>query len=118
MPLGPLVIAVFMALTISFTLEFSDPVNWYEQPSSLQASSAPYFVGTKNGLVVTWLTSTYFCLELTANPSPPPAWADAVAVPFEGLPPPPPHADSRDAASPAAPPVRAARRVSARKRVA
>ena len=59
---APPVIAVFIALTISLTLEFSEPVHWYEQPSSLQASSAPYLVGTKNGFVVTWLTSTNFGL--------------------------------------------------------
>src|SRR3954470_13909140 len=53
-------IAVLVALTISATTEFCDPVHWYEQPSSLHASSAPYWVGVKNGLVVTWLTKTNF----------------------------------------------------------
>ena len=40
-PSAPLVMAVLNALTISLTLEFLEPVNWYSQPSSLQASSAP-----------------------------------------------------------------------------
>src|SRR3954463_14302396 len=62
MPSAPPVTAVLNALTISLTLLFSEPVHWYEQPSSLHASSAPYFVGTKNGLVVTWLTKTNFRL--------------------------------------------------------
>src|SRR5690349_11878714 len=53
-------IAVLVALTISATTELADPVHWYEQPSSLHASSAPYWVGVKNGLVVTWLTKTTF----------------------------------------------------------
>ncbi len=53
-------IAVLVALTISATTEFCEPVHWYEQPSSLQASSAPYWVGVKNGLVVTWLMKTNF----------------------------------------------------------
>src|SRR5690348_2340123 len=55
-------IAVLVALTISATTEFCDPVHWYEQPSSLHASSAPYWVGVKNGLVVTWLMKTNFQL--------------------------------------------------------
>src|SRR4051794_23399764 len=55
-------IAVLVALTISATTELAEPVHWYEQPSSLHASSAPYWVGVKNGLVVTWLTNTNFHL--------------------------------------------------------
>jgi hypothetical protein len=47
------VIALFSAFTISLTLLLSEPVHWYLHPSSLQASSAPYLVGTKNGFVVT-----------------------------------------------------------------
>src|SRR3954466_2664643 len=118
MPLGPLVIAVFMALTISFTLEFSDPVNWYEQPSSLQASSAPYFVGTKNGFVVTWLTKTNFSLAF--EPKMPPAGVPLAAVLLcafvldgELL---PPHAAMIAVARPAPAPVSAPRRVMARRR--
>src|SRR3954471_24807002 len=53
-------IAVLVAFTISATTEFCDPVHWNEQPSSLHASSAPYWVGVKNGLVVTWLMKTNF----------------------------------------------------------
>jgi hypothetical protein len=52
--------AVLVALTISATTELAEPVHWYSQPSSLHASSAPYWVGVKNGLVVTWLTKTNF----------------------------------------------------------
>src|SRR3954451_23743732 len=58
MPSALELIALFIALTIWPTLLLSEPVHWYVQPSSLQASSAPYFVGTKNGFVVTWLTNT------------------------------------------------------------
>src|SRR5919109_2894518 len=58
MPSALELIALLNALTISPTLLLSEPVHWYVQPSSLQASSAPYFVGTKNGFVVTWLTNT------------------------------------------------------------
>src|SRR3954464_9807946 len=52
--------AVLIALTISAAIESFDPVHWNELPSSLQASSAPYWVGVKNGLVVTWQTKTHF----------------------------------------------------------
>src|SRR5918992_1266379 len=50
--------AELVALTISDTIESFDPVHWKEQPSSAQASWAPYCVGVKNGFVVTWLTNT------------------------------------------------------------
>src|SRR5215203_4919145 len=53
-------IAVLVALTISATIESLDPVHWNSQLSSAQASWAPYWVGVKNGLVVTWLTNTNF----------------------------------------------------------
>src|SRR3954470_7525233 len=53
-------IAVLVASTISATTEFCDPVHWYSQPSNLAASAAPYWVGVKNGLVVTWQTKTNF----------------------------------------------------------
>src|ERR687886_881930 len=49
-----------VALTISDTIESFDPVHWYVVPRSLLASSAPYWVGVKNGLVVTWQTKTNF----------------------------------------------------------
>ena len=51
-------IAVLVALTISATIESLEPVHWNSQLSSEQASWAPYWVGVKNGLVVTWLTKT------------------------------------------------------------
>src|SRR3954452_21704749 len=113
MPFAPPVTAVLNALTISLTLLFSEPVHWYEQPSSLQASSAPYFVGTKNELVVTWLTKTNFSFESdgpkTVEPPPPPlVCALAFVVVF--LLSEPPQAARIVAARPAAPPVRAARR--------
>src|SRR4029079_19146558 len=119
MPFAPLVIAVFIALTISLTFEVSDPVHWYEQPSSLHASSAPYLVGTKNGFVVTWLTSTNFSFEVWAKTPPPPSCAAwAVAVAFDPQPDEPPHAASIVATIPAAPPVSAVRLVSARSLIA
>jgi hypothetical protein len=52
------VTAVLVAFTISATIESLDPVHWNSAPSSLQASSAPYCVGVKNGFVVTWQTKT------------------------------------------------------------
>src|SRR3954471_8348062 len=104
MPSAPPVTAVLNALTISLTLLFSQPVHWYEQPSSLHASSAPYLVGTKNGFVVTWLTKTNF--RLPFEPKMPAAgvpldwlvWALGVAG---GLP--PPHAGMIRGAPPAPP---------------
>src|SRR5919109_4724235 len=53
-------IAVLVAFTISATIESLDPVHWKSQLSSAQASWAPYWVGVKKGLVVTWLTKTNF----------------------------------------------------------
>src|SRR3954465_11033429 len=75
MPSTFALIALLNALTISLTFALSEPVHWYEQPSSLQASSAPYFVGTKNGFVVTWLTNVNF----SSSPSP--------NTPLAGVPP-------------------------------
>src|SRR5262249_17402855 len=115
MPFAPLVMAEFIALTISLTFEVSEPVHWYEQPSSLHASSAPYLVGTKNGFVVTWLTSTNLSLFVWANTPPPPSCAAcAVAVGVEALSLDDPHAASIVATIPAAPPVKALRLVNAR----
>src|SRR5215211_7407590 len=73
-------IAVLVAFTISATLESLEPVNWNSQLSSAQASWAPYWVGVKNGLVVTWLTNTnrHFGVE---GKSPAPA---AAALPPDG----------------------------------
>src|SRR4030095_14039759 len=53
-------IAVLVALTISATMESLDPVHWNSALSRAQASWAPYWVGVKNGLVVTWQTNTNF----------------------------------------------------------
>ena len=56
-PSTPAATALFIALTICEMLLESDPVHWYEQPSSLHASAAPFCVGVKNVFVVTWLTN-------------------------------------------------------------
>src|SRR3954468_20796036 len=118
MPFAPLVMAVFIALTISLTFDVSEPVHWYEQPSSLHASSAPYFVGTKNGLVVTWLTNTNFRLPFA--PKMPAAglpldWLVLWAFVVDGLLL-PPHAEMMAVARPAPAPVSAVRRVILRQR--
>src|ERR1700742_4222442 len=115
MPFAPPVMAVFMALTISFTFEFSEPVHWYEQPRSLQASSAPYFVGRKNGLVATRSTRTTFSfLWKPKRPPPPPLDCGfGVALALVGLLL-EPQAASAAATTPAVPPVSAARRGAAR----
>jgi hypothetical protein len=77
-PLVCPVTAVLTASTISATTEFCDPVHWYSAPRSLHASSAPYCVGVKNGLVVTWQTNVNFHLgvlgKLPAVPLPAPAF--------------------------------------------
>src|SRR5262245_38499981 len=53
--------AALVALTISGTLEFAEPTKeGLGIPSSAAASCSPYWVGTKNGLVVTWLTKVNF----------------------------------------------------------
>src|SRR5262247_3699396 len=52
--------AASIAFTISTTSAFCEPVHWYSQLSRAHASCAPYWVGTKNGLVVTWLTKANF----------------------------------------------------------
>src|SRR2546429_2461525 len=53
--------AALVALTISGMLALSEPVQeGLEIPSSAAASWNPYWVGTKNGLVVTWLTKANF----------------------------------------------------------
>ena len=51
-------IAAFIALTISLTSAVFEPVHWNVVLTSALASSMPYWVGVKNGFVVTWLTNT------------------------------------------------------------
>jgi hypothetical protein len=54
-------IAALVALTISGTFEVCEPVQaGLGSPSNAAASASPYCVGTKNGLVVTWLTNVNF----------------------------------------------------------
>src|SRR3954468_20926337 len=67
-------IAEFSELIICGTTESCEPVHWKSQPSSAQASRAPYWVGVKNGLVVTWLTNTNFHFGVAGNAATPP-WA-------------------------------------------
>src|SRR6185437_6112177 len=72
---------VLMALTISATTASLEPVHWNELPSSLQASSAPYWVGVKNGLVVTWQTKTHFQFGVFGKlPTVPAAGASSLAA--------------------------------------
>src|SRR5690348_3701880 len=53
--------AALVALTISGTLEFAEPVRaGLGIPSSAAAPCSRHSVGTKNGLVVTWLTKVNF----------------------------------------------------------
>src|SRR5919109_2170970 len=119
MPSALELIALLTALTISPTLLRSEPVHWYVQPSSLQASSAPYFVGTKNGFVVTWLTNVN--LNFFWDPKTPaagdPPWARAAVVPVVDSFFPPPQACRISVARPAAPPVSAVRRDTSRQRL-
>src|SRR5581483_10412065 len=106
-PSAPPVTALFSAVTIWLTLLFSDPVHWYSQPSRLHASAAPYWVGVKNGFVVTWLTNTnlYFLCEPNTLEELPPPPEDALL----------PQAASRVLTDPAATPVSAVRRRNARR---
>src|SRR3569833_2197865 len=74
MPSALAEIAEFSELIICGTTESCEPVHWKSQPSSAQASLAPYWVGVKNGLVVTWLTNTNFHFGVEGNaPAPPDA---------------------------------------------
>src|SRR5580692_13015179 len=58
MPLAFAVMALLMALTMSVSAESVDPVHLgFGMPSSAAASAKPNWVGTKNRLVVTWLTN-------------------------------------------------------------
>src|SRR5262245_23750970 len=52
--------AALKALIISPTSAFVDPVHVNVVLTSAPASWAPYCVGTKNGLVVTWLMKANF----------------------------------------------------------
>src|SRR5215471_2126924 len=86
-------IAAFVALTICGTLEFIDPVkDGLGRPSNAAASSKPYWVGTKNGLVVTWLMKANFHAGVFGKLST--VFLAACAVVFEE-----PHAVSRAAAA-------------------
>src|SRR5579871_2014031 len=94
MPFAFAEIAAFVALTICGTLELADPVQvGLGMPSSAAASSNPYWVGTKNGLVVTWLMKANFHAGVLGKL--PAVFLAAVAVLLEEL-----HAASRaDAAA-------------------
>src|SRR5215213_5561525 len=76
-------IAVLVALTISATIESLDPVHWKSQLSRAQASWAPYWVGVKNGLVVTWQTNTNFHFGVEGKS--PAAVADAESLLLSSL---------------------------------
>src|SRR3984957_20349545 len=58
MPFAFAVMALLRALTMSVSAESVDPVHLgLGMPSSAAASAKPNWVGTKNRLVVTWLTN-------------------------------------------------------------
>ena len=80
-------IAASKASTISGMSDVSEPVHWNDVPSSAEASSMPYWVGTKNGLVVTWLTNTKFHSGVSGK------------LPWAPLPPPPPPASPSSSSS-------------------
>src|SRR6266498_1886862 len=69
-------IAELVAFTISPGIESFDPVHWYAQLSRAQASAAPYWVGVKKGLVVTWLTNTNLHFGVEGKSPAPPAAED------------------------------------------
>src|ERR1700722_8270360 len=57
-PLAFAVTALLIAFTMSASAESVDPVHFgLGRPSSAAASAKPNWVGTKNMLVVTWLTN-------------------------------------------------------------
>src|SRR5215211_4770989 len=76
-------IAFLVALTISATIESLDPVHWNSQLRRAQASWAPYWVGVKNGLVVTWQTNTNFHFGVEGKS--PAAVADAPSLLLSSL---------------------------------
>jgi hypothetical protein len=104
-PSTPLATAVFTASTIWLTLLLSEPVHTYLQPSRLHASASAYCVGTKNELVVTWLTTVNLYSGCEPNTFEEP-------LPPEAL---DPQALSRLPTEPAATPVSAVRRRNARR---
>src|SRR5262245_23758144 len=72
MPSALAEIAAFIALTISLTSAVLEPVHWNVVLTSALASSMPYWVGVKNGFVVTWLTKTNLYLGVGGKfPAPP-----------------------------------------------
>src|ERR687888_1369166 len=76
-------IAELVAFTISPTIESFEPVHWNSQLSSAQASCAPYWVGVKKGLVVTWLTNTNFHFGVEGKSPAPPAAEDDFLLSLE-----------------------------------
>src|SRR5215203_2939731 len=83
MPLALPEMAVFIASTICETTESSEPVHCDVVPSRACASSMPYWVGMKNGFVVTWLTKTKFHSGVSGKlpPDPPdPPWLACCAA--------------------------------------
>src|SRR5256885_185384 len=74
-------IAVFMYCTICGTFELAEPPHLgFGMPSSAAASSKPYWVGTKNGFVVTWFTNQKFHLGVFGKS---PATSVAAAPPLD-----------------------------------
>src|SRR4051812_8378248 len=72
MPSALAEIAAFIALTISLTSAVFEPVHWKVVLTSALASSMPYWVGVKNGFVVTWLTKTNLYFGVAGKlPAPP-----------------------------------------------
>src|SRR4051812_2202608 len=72
MPSALAVMAAFIALIISLTSAVFEPVHWKVVLTSAPASSIPYWVGVKNGFVVTWLTNTNLYLGVGGKfPAPP-----------------------------------------------
>src|SRR5215208_5395955 len=97
MPLALPEMAVFIASTISETTDCSEPVHWDVVPSRACASSMPYWVGMKNGFVVTWLTKTKFHSGVFGKLPPDPP------EPHPGSPAAPPHACTLRATVPRTP---------------
>src|SRR5207342_2375504 len=92
-----------------------EPVHWKVVLTSALASSIPYWVGVKNGFVVTWLTKTNLYLGVGGKLPAPPLEAAAPSLLLALL----SSLDLPQAASAAAsatpPPVSALRRNSARR---
>src|SRR5712691_1497101 len=85
-PLTPAEIAAVIALSICGMFELAEPAHCgVGIPSRAAASCSPYWVGTKNGFVVTWLTKVNFHFGVLGKfpatsfaPVPPPVLVDAV----------------------------------------